>query len=81
MVGQHPYVINAHAAELPYYRGNYPFYNVLLENKESAANCIHHVDLGMDTGKLILVEHVELTPYDTYLSLADKGKENSTYFY
>ena len=74
VVGKHPFVLNAHGAVLPTWRGNYPFYSVLgsADTTESGIT-IHHVDLGIDTGRVIHVEKCPVTLFDTYESLADKG--------
>ena len=73
VVGKYPYVLNAHGAMLPFWRGNYPFYSVLGAAQAESGLTIHHLDLGMDTGKLIHIEKCAVSTWDTYASLADKG--------
>ena len=63
---------------LPFWRGNYPFYSVLGAGQAESGITIHHIDLGMDTGKLIHIEKCAVSAWDTYESLADKGAGRST---
>ncbi|WP_246611853.1 methionyl-tRNA formyltransferase [Agarivorans aestuarii] len=65
--------INCHAGALPFYRGRNPLNWVLINGEEKFGITVHKVDLGIDTGDILLQKTFEITPLDNYGTLLDKA--------
>ena len=46
--------INIHTASLPNYRGLYPTYWAMASGEKEVGICIHYIESGIDTGKILL---------------------------
>ena len=57
--------INIHTAKLPNYRGLYPVYWAMASGEKSLGVSIHYIEEGIDTGKIILQEEMDIPPYST----------------
>lgn len=64
--------INVHASLLPKYRGAAPIQYSILDGEEETGITIMHMDVGVDTGDMILQGKVPITPEETGGSLFDK---------
>ena len=76
-------VINIHPSLLPKFRGKNAVKKAL-EQKEKISGCtIHYVDKGIDTGKIIAQEKVDVLDDDDEISLTKKilKKEHKLYIY
>lgn len=58
--------INIHTAKLPEYRGLYPTYWAMTSGEKTAGISIHYIEKGIDTGKIILQDEVDI-PVNTTL--------------
>lgn len=71
--------INIHTAKLPQYRGLYPTYWAMASGEKTIGISIHYIEKGIDTGKIILQDEVEVpsgTTLDHMLILTKlKGAE------
>jgi len=71
--------INIHTAKLPKYRGLYPTYWAMACGEKTLGISIHYIEKGIDTGKIILQEEVEIpqcTTLDNMLKITKlKGAE------
>ncbi len=65
--------INCHAGALPFYRGRNPLNWALINGEDRFGVTVHHVDLGIDTGDIILQRFAEIAPDDTYGTVLDKA--------
>ena len=63
--------INVHASLLPKYRGAAPIHRVLIEGEPRTGVTTMQMDRGMDTGDILLMEAVEITPDMTTGQLHD----------
>lgn len=62
-------IINTHAGITPKYRGVHGAYWALINNdKENCGVTVHFVDEGIDTGKIISQEKVEISKNDTFIT-------------
>jgi formyl transferase-like protein len=61
--------LNIHAAPLPRYRGLAPYFWVLLSGEAETAVSVHIVDVGLDTGGIVLARAIPVQPHDTAQSL------------
>jgi len=52
--------INIHTAKLPNYRGLYPTYWAMACGEKSIGICVHYIEKGIDTGRIILQDEVEI---------------------
>lgn len=52
--------INVHASLLPEYRGASPIQQVLIDGKEETGISLMYMDVGMDTGDVILQEKIQI---------------------
>jgi len=52
--------INVHTAKLPKYRGLYPTYWAMVCGEKSVGISIHYIEKGIDTGRIILQDDVEI---------------------
>ena len=64
--------INAHASLLPKYRGAAPIQRALINGESESGVTAMKMDEGLDTGDIIFVEKVEISPSDNFESLHDK---------
>jgi len=71
--------INIHTAKLPKYRGLYPTYWAMACGEKTVGISIHYIEKGIDTGKIILQEELEIpqcTTLDNMLKVTKlKGAE------
>jgi len=58
--------INIHTAKLPKYRGLYPTYWAMAHGEKTLGVSIHYIEKGIDTGKIILQDELEI-PSNTTL--------------
>lgn len=64
--------INIHASLLPKYRGAAPIQWVIIDGEEQTGVTIMQMDVGLDTGDMLLKEVVEIDKKETGESLHDK---------
>lgn len=64
--------INVHASLLPKYRGAAPIQWVVVNGEKEAGVTIMHMDIGCDTGDMIIKDQITLDPKETGGSLHDK---------
>jgi len=64
--------INIHASLLPRYRGAAPITWAIVRGETEAGNTIMQMDEGMDTGAMLLQEHIPIDPKDTAGTLTEK---------
>jgi len=57
--------INIHTAKLPKYRGLYPTYWAMACGEKTVGISIHYIEKGIDTGKIIFRDDVEIPPHTT----------------
>jgi methionyl-tRNA formyltransferase len=57
--------INIHTARLPKYRGLYPTYWAMACGEKTLGISIHYIDSGIDTGKIILQDEMDIPPNTT----------------
>lgn len=57
--------INIHTAKLPKYRGLYPTYWAMACGEKTVGISIHYIEKGIDTGKILLQQEVEIPPGST----------------
>ncbi|SDD41421.1 methionyl-tRNA formyltransferase [Sporomusa acidovorans] len=64
--------INVHASLLPKYRGSAPIHWAIINGETLSGITTMYMDIGMDTGDMILKGEVPILPADTTGSLHDK---------
>lgn len=64
--------INVHASLLPKYRGAAPIQYSIIDGEKETGITIMHMDVGLDTGDMILQAKLPITEEDTGGSLHDK---------
>lgn len=64
--------INAHASILPKYRGAAPIQRAIMDGERETGVSIMKMDVGLDTGDVILVEKIEICENDNFESVHDK---------
>lgn len=64
--------INAHASILPKYRGAAPIQRAIMDGDTETGVSIMKMDVGLDTGDVILVEKVAIEPNDNFENVHDK---------
>lgn len=64
--------INAHASILPKYRGAAPIQRAIMDGEKETGVSIMKMDVGLDTGDVILVEKIEIEENDNFESVHDK---------
>ena len=67
-------IINSHPALLPLFPGAHAVRDALAAGATETGTTIHWVDAGVDTGKVIAQERVEIHPGDTEESLHERIK-------
>ena len=63
---------NIHASLLPRWRGAAPIHRAIEAGDAQTGNTIMQMDAGLDTGDMLRIEPVAITPEDTTASLHDK---------
>ncbi len=64
--------LNLHASILPRWRGAAPIQRAILAGDAETGVTIMQMDVGLDTGDMLLLEKVAIAPADTTASLHDK---------
>lgn len=64
--------INVHASILPYYRGAAPINWAIINGESEAGVTTMLMDIGMDTGDMLLTKKIPITDDDTTLTLGTK---------
>ena len=64
--------VNIHASLLPRWRGAAPIQRAILAGDEQSGITIMQMDVGLDTGDMLLKKHLPITDEDTGSSLHDK---------
>jgi methionyl-tRNA formyltransferase len=64
--------LNIHASLLPQYRGASPIQAAIRAGDEQTGVTIMHMDEGLDTGDILLMDRVSIVPTDTGGTLHDK---------
>lgn len=67
--------INVHASLLPKYRGAAPIQAAIIDGENETGVTIMHMDVGLDTGDMILQERIPISKDETGGSLHDKLAE------
>jgi methionyl-tRNA formyltransferase len=57
--------INIHTAKLPRYRGLYPTYWAMASGEKTIGISVHYIENGIDTGKIIVQDEIEIPPRTT----------------
>lgn len=66
-------IINCHAGKLPFYRGRNILNWALINDEKEFGITVHYVDLGIDTGNIILQRCYEITDADDYSTLLNRA--------
>jgi len=64
--------INIHASLLPKYRGASPIHAALLNGDTSSGITIMHMDIGIDTGDMIIKRELVVSPNERFITLHDR---------
>ena len=64
--------INAHASILPKYRGAAPIQRAIIDGDGETGVSVMKMDVGLDTGDVMLVEKVQILENDNFESVHDK---------
>lgn len=64
--------LNIHASLLPSYRGAAPYQWAVINGEEKTGITIMQMDVGMDTGDMLLTQEILMDPFETAGSLHDK---------
>jgi methionyl-tRNA formyltransferase len=64
--------LNIHASLLPRWRGAAPIHRAIEAGDKNTGVVIMQMDTGLDTGDMLLIQQIEITPQDTTASLHDK---------
>ncbi|MBO5356975.1 MAG: methionyl-tRNA formyltransferase [Clostridia bacterium] len=67
--------INNHASILPKYRGAAPIQRAIMDGDKETGVSVMKMDIGLDTGDVILVERVTIEENDNFESVHDKLAE------
>ena len=70
--------INLHGSLLPMYRGAAPIQWAVIKGEEISGNTTMLMDVGLDTGDMLLKQEVEITPMMTAGELYDTLKEKGS---
>lgn len=65
-------VLNFHPSLLPRHRGTAPVVHAIAEGDATTGLSVHHVDAGVDTGRLVWQRELAIEDDDTSLSLHEK---------
>ena len=63
---------NIHASLLPRWRGAAPIQRAIEAGDKSTGVCIMQMDTGLDTGDIVLMKMLEITPHETSATLHDR---------
>jgi len=66
--------INIHASLLPKYRGRAPLNWAILKGEKETGVTVHYINQGIDTGKIILQEKIEIKKTDYITDILEKVK-------
>jgi methionyl-tRNA formyltransferase len=64
--------INVHGSLLPEYRGAAPMQRAIIDGKKTTGITTMYMDVGLDTGDMLLKTEVEILPDDNFESIHDK---------
>ena len=64
--------INVHGSLLPEYRGAAPMQRAIIDGKRETGITTMFMDVGLDTGDMLLVEKIEIAPNDNFETVHDK---------
>lgn len=64
--------LNIHASLLPRWRGAAPIHRAIEAGDTSTGITLMQMDAGLDTGAMLAVQHLDITPTDTTASLHDR---------
>ena len=64
--------VNVHASLLPKYRGASPIQTAILNGENITGVTTQKMDIGVDTGDILLAEETEILPTDNFETLHDK---------
>jgi len=64
--------VNVHASLLPKYRGAAPIQRAIIDGEKATGVTIMQMDVGLDTGDMLLAKEIEITQDDTGGTLHDK---------
>ena len=64
--------LNIHASLLPRWRGAAPIQRAIWAGDQKTGNCIMKMDVGLDTGPIVLCEALDIHATDTTASLHDR---------
>jgi methionyl-tRNA formyltransferase len=64
--------LNVHTSLLPKYRGAAPIQWALIQGETETGVTIMQTDVGLDTGPILLQDHLEIAPTETALELAPR---------
>lgn len=67
--------INCHAGALPYYRGRNVLNWALINGEETFGVTVHYMDEGIDSGDIIVQEHVHIGKNDAYGEVLARAHE------
>lgn len=65
-------VLNYHPSLLPRHRGTAPVVHAIADGDAQTGVSVHHIDLGVDTGRLVWQRAVAIAREDTSITLQDK---------
>lgn len=65
-------VINLHGSLLPKYRGSSPIQWALINNEKITGISVLKSDIGMDDGKVLMEESIDIDPLDNAITLFEK---------
>ena len=63
--------INVHGSILPEYRGAAPMQRAIIDGKKKTGITTMYMDVGLDTGDMLLVREVEIKPEDNFETIHD----------
>lgn len=66
--------INIHTAHLPHYRGLYPTFWAMAKGEKNIGVCVHYIEKGIDTGRILLRDQVQIPSKATMDSMIEKTK-------
>jgi methionyl-tRNA formyltransferase len=67
--------LNCHAGALPFYRGRNPLTWAIINGEAEFGVTVHWVDLGIDTGDIVVQVKVPIKPGDTYATLLTAAED------
>jgi methionyl-tRNA formyltransferase len=67
--------LNCHAGALPFYRGRNPLTWAIINGEAEFGVTVHWVDLGIDTGDIVLQIKTPIRPSDTYATLLTAAED------